>query len=191
MDAGSRIRMRAGILRAAMATALAVAVPQVAAAQESWLRNDEAYHGKDAAQSGKFATLQIATTEPDQFIVDWQKPGDGVKLVSQDEVKRGRPIVMFIVVRGCRPDPQGACNVTVDFTTTDPSGKTYNDTKGAEVWVGRPPPPDLAIQLSSGGLGIAFEQGDPVGAYRVTARTTDHVAGITLLTEKVLTLLPD
>jgi hypothetical protein len=181
---------RHGSILAVQAITLSVAALP-ALAQDTWLQDDHAYHGKDAAQSNGFAALQIATTEPGQFMADWEKPGAGVKLVSPDRVKRGHPIVTFILFRGCKPDARGACNVTVDFATTGPSGKTYDETKGAEVWVGRPPPPGRAIQLSAGGLGLSFETKDIPGPYRVTARITDHVAAITLQTEKTLTLLAD
>jgi len=173
---------------AVVVTAMSVAT--VATAQDAWLRDGQFYQGKNAAQAGELAILQIATTEPERLMSDWEKPGADVRLVAQDKVKRGQPVVTFILFRGCRPDARGACNVTVDFTTTGPAG-TYNETKAAEVWVGRPPPPSRAIQLSAGGLGLSFEAKDGIGPYRVMARITDHVAGITLQTEKTLTLLAD
>lgn len=178
-------------LTASLLAAASFALALPAQGQDGWLRDEERYQGKDAAQSKGFAVLQVATTDPDQFMADWEKPGPGVRLVPQDKVGRGRPIVTFILFRGCRPAPAGGCNVTVDFVTTGPSGKIYDETKAAEVWVGKPPPPDRAIQLSVGGLGLAFEEKDPAGAYRVVALVTDHVAGITLKTEKSLTLLAD
>lgn len=171
------------------ALASVAAVPAIA--QDQWLRDERAYSGKDAAIAGQFATLQVQTTEPDQFMADWERPTAGVRLVSQDKVKRSRPIVTFVVFRGCKPNAAGACNVTADFTTTAPDGKVYDVSKNVEIWVGLPPPPGRAIQLSRGGLGLAFEPKDPAGEYRIVARTTDHVAGITLQTEKTLTLLPD
>ena len=52
---------------------------------------------------------------------------------------------------------------------------------GADGFVGK------NLQLSSGGLGLAFEAKDPLGAYQVRATVTDHVSGLSLHTEQVLT----
>ena len=100
---------------------------------------------------------------------------------------RNRPIVTFLVFRGCKADPAGRCNVTADFETIAPGGKTYDLTKGAQIWVGYPPPPGYSLQLSADGYGLRFEDKDPLGAYRVRATVTDRIAKITLRTEQTLT----
>jgi hypothetical protein len=95
--------------------------------------------------------------------------------------------VTFITFKGCRADAAGNCNVTADFNTVDPLGKSYGKTRTSEVWVGHPRPPDGFLQLSASAYGLVFEDKDPLGPYRVRAAITDHVAGITLHTEQVLT----
>lgn len=174
-------------LLATGAVLLAAAAP--ASAQDTWLRDGQAYRGPDAAASGDFAVLQVLTTEPEQLMADWEKPGAVVHLVAKDAVGRGKPVVSFIVFRGCRADAKGACHVTADFVATDPAGKTYGEFKDVEIWVDKPPPPGRAVQLSAGGMGLVFEPKDLAGRYRIAARVVDHVAGVTLQTEKTLTLV--
>ena len=139
------------------------------------------------ARAGDFMAIQVATTDPDRLMADWQKPGAGIRLVTATTMMRNQPIVTFIVFGGCKPDAAGACNVTADFETIGPAGKTYDETRMAEVWVGHPAPPSQVLQLSVGALGLRIEDKDALGPYRVRATITDHVAGAVLHTEQVLT----
>ena len=183
----SRVRKFAGIACAFALAAAAGAIAAPSAGQNSWSRDAIPAGGQpNMARSGDFAVWQIATVQPDQLMADWLKPTPGVAIPMATMTPRNRPIVTFIVFTGCRADAAGNCNVTVDFDTTDPAGKPYDHTN-AEVWVGHPPPVGKNLQLSSGGLGLAFEAKDPLGAYQVRATVTDHVSGLSLHTEQVLT----
>ena len=141
-----------------------------------------------AAASGQFAVIQIATIDPDRLVADWQKPSASVALVTTTQAIVDQPIVTFIIFRGCRADATGNCNVTVDFETFGPDGKHYDLTRAVNVWVGHPPTADVSFQLSETGYNISFEARDPLGRYRVDATVTDHVAGIVLRTEEILTV---
>jgi hypothetical protein len=165
------------------------ALPLRALAQDGWLRGGIALEGRpNLAASGDFAVVQIATAKPDKLMADWLKPTPGVYVTNDWHTTRNKPIVVFIVFKGCRADASGNCNVTVDYETLAPDGKTYDSKKAAEVWVGYPPPPNLNPQLSVSGYGLIFEPKDALGDYGVHATITDHVAGITLNTEQVLTV---
>ena len=158
-------------------------------ARDAGLRSGSALEESPvAAASGQFAAIQIATTDPDRLVADWQKPSTSVALVTTTHAFVNQPIVTFIIFRGCRADASGNCQVTVDFETFGPDGKRYDSTRGVNVWVGHPPTADLSFQLSETGYDISFEPEDPLGSYHVHAIVTDHVAGIVLDTEQVLTV---
>jgi len=177
----------------AAATALAafgLLAASHAFAADGWLRAGSPLKKQpNTATSGDFAVMQFATNEPERLMADWAKPGAGASLSMTTETPRNRPIVTFILFRGCRGDADGNCNVTVDYETIAPSGKRYDQTKGAEVWVGRRPPPGNALQLSASAYGMVFEDKDALGGYLVRATVTDHVSGVTVHTEQKLTVV--
>jgi len=141
----------------------------------------------DEASSGGFWVRQIATNNPDDLLADWfHIPTMGVPTNVSTRTVRGRPIVVFLVFKGCRRDRAWKCNVTADFETIGPSGTVDDHTVGAKVWVDLSAPPDNDYQLSRTGYGLVAEDGDAIGTYRVRAAITDHVAGITLHTEQEL-----
>ena len=157
------------------------------ASENTWLRDGLPFKGQpNVANLGAFGAMQIATTDADRFMADWNKPSAAVQAVLTTETVRHRPIVTFILFTGCRADASGNCNVTADYEMTDPVGKRYDLTPGSKVWVGLPPPPGRSLQLSADGYGNMFEEKDALGRYRVQATITDHVAGVTLRTEQTL-----
>jgi hypothetical protein len=177
---------------AAVLVALAAPLATVVAAQPvdqqgSRMSGSAAPDRPNTASSGNFAVIQIATTDPDRLTTDWAKSTPGVQVHTSTQAPRNLPIVTFIIFKGCSADPAGNCNVTVDYDMVDPTGKSYDHTVAAPVWVGHPPAPNYNLQLSASGYGIRFEDKDPLGAYLVRATVTDHVAGITLHTEQTLT----
>jgi hypothetical protein len=187
-DMLKRTRMVARTLAAIMAVVSVGLAAEARAQDDTWQRDSSTGKTRpNAAVSGNFAVLQIATTDPGKLMADWLQPTPGVSVTTSTSTPRNKPIVTFIVFKGCSGDASGNCNVTVDYETLEPSGKSYNQTKAAEVWVGHPPAPGLALQLSVSGYGIVFEDKDPLGPYIVRAAITDHVAGVTLHTEQQLT----
>jgi len=160
----------------------------MAAEPSVWLKNG-APAGPDPsrAQAGGLAVMLISTTNPDKLVADWNQPKPGAQLTVDRQTVRHRPIFTFILFQGCKADAKGACNVTADFETRGPSGKSYDQTKGGKVWVGRLAPPANSLQLSEGALGIEIEDRDRLGAYRVDATVTDHVSGVTLHVQNTFT----
>ncbi len=141
----------------------------------------------EVASSGDFAVLQIATLDDKALLAEWAKPTPGVSLQTASQMKRNQPIFTFINFKGCKPDRSGNCNVTADFDIFDPTGKSVGHAPAAKVLVGAPPAPNGDIMLSAASMGLSIDDGDPLGPYMVKATVTDHVAGITLHTEKTLT----
>ena len=106
------------------------------------------------ASSGGLVVMQIATTDPDKLMASWGQEAEGVRIESANVMKRNQPIATFLMFSGCRPNSDGACNVTADFETRGPTGAVYDKHAGVKVWVDRQAPPAKSIGLSEGGLGL-------------------------------------
>jgi hypothetical protein len=142
------------------------------------------------AVSGNFSAVQIATTDANKLLAEWQKSTPGVRFETSAQMRKNQPIFTFIVFKGCTPDAAGRCNVTADFQMIDPAGKSYGEQKDTPVWVNLPPAPNYNLQLSSAYLGIVIENKDLTGPYEVRTAITDHVSGIILHTKETLTAIP-
>lgn len=140
----------------------------------------------DFASRQGFAVQQIVTDDAARLLRDWAHPDGTTQPPAIDTIAREHVVDSFIVLRGCRPNPIHQCNVTADFTLIGPKGEVFAEHHGAALWVGKAPPSMGALTLSDSSLGIFIEADDPAGEYIVRADVTDHVAGITLRTEKKL-----
>jgi hypothetical protein len=89
-------------------------------AQDGWQRGSAAGKQPNASTAGDFPVVQLATTEPDKLMADWNKSTPGVSMVTNTQASRNQPIVTFIIFKGCRADAAGNCNVTVDYDTAGP-----------------------------------------------------------------------
>jgi hypothetical protein len=175
------------ILAAARAAGLAILLSAGSALPaQLHLNGTPAAPSPDRAESGGFAVLQLASNDPQKFHADWDMPTAGANLTTTSSTPRNKPIVTFIVFRGCRADATGQCNVTVDFNVIGPDKSEYARQDRAPVWAG-PAPNNQNFQLSQSELGLIIEDKDKLGPYVVRAAVTDHIAGITLRTEQVLT----
>jgi len=188
---GGQIRFqsaRVAALAVLALLALSPAAPGQGAAPNSWRQDGKGVaNAPNMASSGDFAIMQVATTDAEKLISDWETPTAGANVATSERMARNQPIVTFIIFQGCKPDASGNCNVTVDYDTTGPSGKLYDHSASVPVWVGYPAAPQGRLQLSASGYGLRIEDTDPLGAYLVRATVTDHVANITLKTQAVLT----
>jgi hypothetical protein len=168
------------------AIALAATLPGPAAARPAPPAADWPAPPNSASAAG-FSVLQMATTDAQGFVRTWNRPGPHADMRGETAVRPGQPIDTFIAFRGCRADPAGRCNVTAAFEVTGPDGKAQT-TPVMEVWAGEPLPAPGLIYLSRRSLGLTFTPADRPGPYRIRAAVTDHVAGVTLHTQQVLTL---
>lgn len=140
----------------------------------------------DFASRQGFSVQQIVTDDAARLLRDWAHPEQTTQPPAIDIIAREHVVDSFIVLRGCRPNPFHQCNVTANFTLIGPKGEIYAEHSGAALWVGKAPPAMGGLTLSDSSLGIFIEADDPAGEYVVRADITDHVAGITLRTEKRL-----
>lgn len=140
----------------------------------------------DFASKQGFAVQQIVTDDAARLLRDWENPDQATQPPAIDTIAREHVVDSFIVFRGCRPNPIHQCDVTADFTLIGPQGQIYAEHHDADLWVGKAPPALGGLTLSTSSLGIYIEPDDPGGDYIVRADVTDHVAGITLRTEKTL-----
>ena len=180
--------MSAGRLIMGLSLVFGLLGVQPAQAQDQWLLNGKpAGSDPSVASSQGFAAKQIATLDAEEFNNRWNRPTPGVEVDSASKVRRNQPIFVFLVFTGCKANATGSCDVTADFKMIDPLGRPWGEQKNSPVWVGQAAPQYGVLQLSTSSLGMVVENKDPLGAYRVIADVTDHVAGITLHTEQVLT----
>lgn len=133
---------------------------------------------------GGFGVRHLLTHRPDQLFAEWAKPAEGVPVNTTNKTVRGQVVSSVILFSGCKPDPKGNCDVVADIEIFDPTGGVYGSFENVEVWVNKPPPPKRAIQLSLSDIRMVIEPGEPLGEYRITAKTTDRVGGITVETEQ-------
>lgn len=140
-----------------------------------------------AAKSGTFAVVLVPTDDPDGLMAAWAKPTAGVKIRTTRETRLGRPISIFINYRNCKPDGRGLCNVTTEWSLQKPGGRPQV-VATSRVNVGSPPPRPGVIGISNEAPAFEVNAPDPPGLYVIHARTTDHVAGITLRTRAEITV---
>jgi hypothetical protein len=143
--------------------------------------------GLSAATQDDFGVQQISTTDAPALQRAWAQPTPGVQIATQQMATRNQKIVNFMMFRGCKADMDGNCHVSARFEIFDPAGKPYGTPGEGAVWDGPPPAPG-DMQLSNSGYGLLVEDGEQLGKYRVVARTTDKVAGISLATEATLAI---
>lgn len=131
-----------------------------------------------------FTVRHILTHGPDQLFADWAKPVKGTPVNSTDRAVRGQIISSMLLFSGCKADAGGQCDVATDIEIIDPLGAVYGKFDGVDVWINKPPPEKGVFQLNRSDIRMVVEPGEPLGEYRISASTTDRVAGITLTTEQ-------
>ncbi len=169
--------------QALIAAALLCALP--AAAQDN--RSSEGRPGE--GEAGALHAIQFASADPKAVLAAWSESERPATLQGDGRMLRGEPMFTFVVFRGCRTDARGNCNLTADFEVDDPQGRPYVQQKGVRTWVDRPPAPEPASMLGIGYMGLVVEKKDATGPYRVRMTLTDQIAGVSLHTEQVLTVV--
>jgi len=129
--------------------------------------------------------VPFATNDPHAVMAAWARPTPGVKVKVTHEVRLGQPVSNFITFRNCRADRQGLCEVTAEWELVDPSGRRALTAK-SRVRVGLPPLSPGTVGMSTESADFTFAAPDPPGRYVLRARTTDHIAGVTLQTQDTL-----
>lgn len=140
----------------------------------------------DHAAKGDFGVLQVSAPDATQFVANW-----GMGTASQAVATRtvaDKPLFVFIIFHGCKPDADGKCDLVADFAIHRPDGSVDDDHKGMAIWRRAPSDDPAKLILGDGALGFGTDSEGPFGDYRITATVTDRVAGVTLTTEQVLTV---
>ena len=159
----------------------------VGAATAQWKKGDERIaDSSDRKSVDGFGGHLIIVKDPRAFIEEWQKP-QMPKIDIAKEAKRGPVFGAFVLFAGCKPDAQGVCNAEVDYAVYKPDGSLYAEQKGQPLWKDEAPPAQN-IQLSRAILAIRFEDKDPAGDYKVTAKVSDLNAHVSFDLETKITL---
>ena len=140
----------------------------------------------DRAAKGDFGILQVSAPDATQFVANWGM-GTASNAVATRTVA-DKPLFVFIIFHGCKPDADGKCDLVADFAIHRPDGSVDDDHKGMAIWRRAPSDDPAKLILGDGALGFGTDSDGPFGDYRITATVTDRVAGITLTTEQVLTV---
>ena len=174
-------------LLSATTLALCAASPLAAQWNTTDAKGQPVGHGSNQAAIGDFGVLQVSTTDPEKLMAAWRQPTPGVEIETQSKAARGEVIHTFVIFTGCQTDAAGKCHVTASFEVFDPTGKSYAVHKDAPIY-DFPPAPPHNMMLGQASLGIRIEPGEPLGDYRVIARTTDRVANLAVDTQQTLTI---
>jgi hypothetical protein len=131
----------------------------------------------------------LLSDNPDDVIRSWTTPSARVPLRTTDTIPRGVPIVAFVFFTGCKPDENGLCNASADFTIVKPDGGVYDRFADRDLWKLKPAPPDGMLRLSAEYVGAIIESGDPLGRYEVHVSVHDLNAGTTLELKQAFTAI--
>jgi len=135
-----------------------------------------------------FSVLQVAVPDAAKFIAAW-KLGTGGDTATTRTVAN-RPLFTLLIIRGCKPNPDGKCDVVADFLIHRPDGTINDDNKGVAVWDKAAPADPKKPYIGDGALGYGVDDEGPFGDYRIVATVTDRVAGVSVTTEETLTIAP-
>lgn len=151
----------------------------------SWKLNDkDAPADPSRASKDGFGVLMLLTAKYQAFLDAWNGPTPP-HLSITEVVTREQPVNAMLLFSGCRPAPDGNCNVMAKITVLAPNGSRYGDILEAQAW-GGPPTPQYVMQLAKISLGFKLEPEDSLGIYTLKATVTDEVAGTTLQVEKAV-----
>ena len=138
-----------------------------------------------SARQGGFGAMLLMTADPAAFRRAWAGP-QPPKLNATTKAARGKPVYAMVIFSGCRAAADGKCRVTGQFSVTRPDGRPYQAPAQAKIWSGAPAAASKML-LAEGSVGLKLEPKDPLGAYRVRAVVTDHVARISVPVEQAVT----
>jgi hypothetical protein len=128
----------------------------------------------------RFTAVLMLSDRPDDVLRGWATQADSISVREVDTITRGVPIVAFVFFTGCRPDGDGLCDASADFTILRPDGSVYESFSDRDLWKRKPAPPDGTLRLSAEYVGVVIESDDPLGTYEVRVSLHDLNAGTTL-----------
>jgi hypothetical protein len=165
--------------------ALTLAAP--AAAQAAWQEDGRPLpEGVARATQQGFGVMMLTTDDDAEFMRAWEGPTPP-HLVTTTRAARGVPLFAMVLFHDCRAGADGNCNVSAEFTILQPDGAVYGELMRGEIWRGPPAPPG-SIRLGASGPALRVEPQDPMGTWKIRARITDHVRGLTIEVELEVTV---
>lgn len=155
-----------GVVLASAGLALALGLSLTGSAQAA------AKRGRTSLFAVQFVTADIGSLrrrlDPP---VDSSRP-----LESDTHVPHDGEASALVLFRGCRANSVGACRVTAVFTLAGPNG-AVKPRQRAVLWAGRAPARG-ALSIGRRAATFRFAPHDPAGRYRLEARVTDAVSGV-------------
>jgi hypothetical protein len=132
---------------------------------------------RSAAPSRLEVELIVADKESERLRL-WAAGEAGVTLETDTEVRPGDPIIVQARIRGCRADPTGRCDVTVQYAASAPDGRVIR-----EPWA-------VPVQRDArpASLRFSLSAADPSGLYRVSAIVRDMHAKHIVRVERIFGL---
>jgi len=137
---------------------------------------------------GMSAVLMLSD-QPDKVLKGWADRSSDLDVQTTDRITRGAPIVAFVYFTGCRPDANGLCNASADFTILRPDGTVYERFIDRDLWKQKPAPPDGTMRLSAEYVGVIIEPDDPLGRYEFRVLVHDLNAGTNLELRQAFTAI--
>ena len=128
----------------------------------------------------QLSAVLLLSDNPDEVLRSWANPRARAPVRTADTIARGVPIVAFVFFTACKPDENGLCSASVDFTILRPDGSVYERFTDRDLWKRKPAPPDGMLRLSAEYVGAIIEADDPLGRYEVQVTVHDLNAGTTL-----------
>ena len=125
----------------------------------------------------KLSAVLMLSDKPDDVLRGWATQTANIHIRTADTIARGVPIVAFVFFTGCKPDEDGLCNASADFTILRPDGSVYESLSDRDLWKRKPAPPDGTLRLSAEYVGVVIEPHDPLGRYEVQVSVHDLNAG--------------
>jgi len=138
-----------------------------------------------AAEDGRKLVIHpIVTDKASEVFEQWEHPdGHPFSIPTAHTAQRGALLAAVVLFEGCLADKEGNCNVDLDIRTVDPTGKTYGEMKGEDLWQGKQAPTPGYSQLGHAYMGLRIEPHDPLGTYKVLVIAHDRNAGTTVQAE--------
>lgn len=124
--------------------------------------------------SDDFGVQLVLTNHEKKLRQAWALPTLKPQLPTAREVRVGGSLSGLIIFTGCKPDANGACDVSVQYSLQQPDAKRMPAGQGP-VFRGKPKGGAL-MALGETSVSMAFTAEDVPGPYILTAMVTDRVA---------------
>lgn len=147
--------------------------------KDGWLQNGEKAASEPYMNAKKGFGCQLLITDDKDIFEKWNHPSDTFKISTTETAIRNKPIFAIILFADPGQDKNGNADIIGDIKIYDPNGKIYGETENAIIWDKKILPKGL-LGLSLANMGIKIEPDDPNGLYKIKAKVTDRIKGVSL-----------